>query len=93
MQLIQRITLFEKKSEFNLRKMGSSESKEQKLDNQGQVNTNVVIEEDVEFKNGQVLILLYIIVVILIIHLIYKIIIIVRKQAKKDALRNANSSV
>lgn len=78
---------------MNLIKMGSDNSKEQKLDNQGQVNTNVVIEEDVEFKNDEVIILLYIIVVILIIQLIHKIIITVRKQAKKDALRNASCVV
>lgn len=53
--------------------MGSSESNEQKLDNQSQVNTNVVIEEDVGLKNNQVLVLLYLIVVILIIHLIFEI--------------------
>lgn len=73
--------------------MGSSDSKEQKLENQGQVNTNVVIEDDVQFKNNHLLLLLYIIVVILILNLIYKIIAVVRKQAKKDALRNAGSSV
>lgn len=32
--------------------MGSSESKEQKLDSQGQVNTNVVVEKDMELKNN-----------------------------------------
>lgn len=75
--------------------MGGGKSKEQSLENQGQVNTNVVIEDDVQFQNKDMLTLLYLIAGILIAQLLLKIHRMIHKNARKNALRDnaANNNV
>lgn len=53
--------------------MGSSKSKEMKVDSQGQVNTNIVIDDTVNVHNQELLIILYIICAIKLIEFVMNI--------------------
>lgn len=45
--------------------MGGNSSKSDKVDSNGQINNNVIIDEDIQFKNEEMIKLLYVIAAIL----------------------------